>query len=110
MYAPYTFNPDTKTAMSQATATKTIDVRAIPGPERHATIFSAFRALPIGDAIEISNDHDPRPLYHQFQAEAPGNFSWLYLESGPEVWRVSIQKLGRSHGAGECCGVCGGGA
>ncbi|URI07913.1 DUF2249 domain-containing protein [Aquincola tertiaricarbonis] len=96
--------------MSQATASNMIDVRAIPGPERHATIFAAFKALAIGDALEISNDHDPRPLYHQFQAEVPGNFSWMYLQNGPAVWRVSVQKLGRSHGAGGCCGVCGGGA
>jgi len=96
--------------MTQVTAGDTIDVREIPPRERYAAVFAAFRALAFGDALEVVNDHDPKPLYHQFQAEAPGNFSWLSAQSGPDVWRVSIQKLGRSHAAGECCGVCGGGA
>jgi uncharacterized protein (DUF2249 family) len=36
------------------------------------------------------NDHDPKPLYYQFQAEIGPKFEWQYLEQGPEVWRVRI--------------------
>lgn len=36
------------------------------------------------------NDHDPKPLYYQFEAEHAGQFTWEYLEQGPEVWRVRI--------------------
>ncbi|MHB1250237.1 MAG: DUF2249 domain-containing protein [Polaromonas sp.] len=39
------------------------------------------------------NDHDPKPLYYQFDAEHPGEFTWDYLESGPETWRVRIGKI-----------------
>jgi uncharacterized protein (DUF2249 family) len=38
------------------------------------------------------NDHDPKPLYYQFDAEHSGAFTWDYLESGPETWRVRIGK------------------
>lgn len=93
-------------SMTHATASTTLDVRAIAPHDRHATIFAAFRALGLGDALEIVNDHDPKPLYYQFQADAPGNFSWVYRQNGPDVWRVNIHKLARSHSAGECCGVC----
>jgi uncharacterized protein (DUF2249 family) len=38
----------------------------------------------------LVNDHDSKPLYYQFAAEHEGQFSWGYLEQGPEVWRVRI--------------------
>lgn len=97
--------------MTAATASITIDVREIAPRERHATIFQAFRALGVGDEFEIVNDHDPRPLYYQFQSESPGTFSWDYLQNGPDEWHVSIKKLARSDGpSGGCCGGCCGGS
>lgn len=40
-----------------------IDVRRLEPRFRHAHIFSTFAALDVGSAIELVNDHDPRPLY-----------------------------------------------
>lgn len=77
--------------------------------ERHSTIFAAFRGLPVGDTLELLNDHDPLPLYHQLQAQAPGGFSWAYLERGPALWKVAIRRLAVDFGDGQCCGHCGGG-
>ncbi|HJV72148.1 DUF2249 domain-containing protein [Ideonella sp.] len=94
--------------MTHSTQGTTIDVREIPPRERHPLIFSTFRGLAAGEALELVNDHDPRPLYHQFQAEMPGQFSWGYLQAGPELWRVRIQKHGGAHSDGRCCGSCGG--
>jgi uncharacterized protein (DUF2249 family) len=95
--------------MSDASTTR-VDVRTIAPRERHPLIFSTFRGLPAGVAMELVNDHDPKPLYYQFQAELPGGFAWDYLEAGPDTWRVSITKLARSANAeGRCCGSCGGG-
>jgi len=94
--------------MSTASTT-TVDVRDIAPRERHPLIFSTFRKLPAGETMELVNDHDPKPLYHQFQAEAPGKFSWDCLEDGPDTWRVSITKLASSPSDGRCCGCCGGG-
>ncbi len=39
-------------------------------------------------------DHDPKPLRYQFEAEHAGQFTWLYPESGPAVWRVRIGRVG----------------
>ena len=41
----------------------------------------------------LVNDHDPKPLYYQFAAEHEGEFSWGYLEEGPDVWRVRIGRV-----------------
>ena len=71
-----------------------LDVRAIPPPQKHPTILSRFDALQPGQSFTLVNDHDPKPLYYQFNAEQPGRFEWEYLESGPSVWRVRIGKAG----------------
>lgn len=70
----------------------TIDVRPIVPRERHPLIFGTFDNLGPGDALLLINDHDPKPLFYQFQAEASGEFTWEYLETGPEVWQVRIGK------------------
>jgi uncharacterized protein (DUF2249 family) len=85
-----------------------VDVREIAPRDRHPLIFATFRSLGVNETMELVNDHDPKPLYYQFQAELPGQFSWDYLQSGPEVWRVSIAKLAQPHSDGRCCGSCGG--
>jgi uncharacterized protein (DUF2249 family) len=73
-----------------------LDVRQEPPVRRHALIFETFEALAPGSGFELRNDHDPKPLYYQFAAERAGQFTWDYLEQGPEVWRV---RIGRSPAA-----------
>ncbi len=70
-----------------------LDVREVVPRERHTLIFDRFNGLRPGEAFVLVNDHDPRPLYYQFQAEHTGRFSWDYLEQGPQVWQV---RIGRS--------------
>jgi uncharacterized protein (DUF2249 family) len=72
-----------------------IDVRQIPGPQRHPLIFRTFEALHPGEALELLNDHDPFPLHDQFSFMKRGQFSWEYLEQGPDLWRVRIGKIER---------------
>jgi uncharacterized protein (DUF2249 family) len=69
-----------------------LDVRDVVPRERHMMILDTFTDLKPGEAFVLLNDHDPRPLYYQFQAEYTGQFSWDYLEEGPEVWRVRIAR------------------
>lgn len=67
-----------------------LDVRSEIPARRHELIFDTFESLASGTAFELVNDHDPKPLWYQFEAERPGTFTWDYLEQGPEVWRVRI--------------------
>jgi uncharacterized protein (DUF2249 family) len=80
---------------SSATAAATpadpvLDVRAMAPARRHETIFDSYQALSPGAGFVLVNDHDPKPLRYQFEAEHAGQFSWDYLEEGPAVWRVRI--------------------
>lgn len=70
-----------------------VDVRTLPHGQRHEIIFDKFRALANGAGFELVNDHDPKPLYYQFDAQYGGAFSWDYLEQGPEVWRVRVGRV-----------------
>jgi uncharacterized protein (DUF2249 family) len=70
-----------------------LDVRDIVPRDRHPLIFDTFDRLAPGQSFVLINDHDPKPLCYQFQAEQPGQVRWEYLEQGPEVWRVRIGRL-----------------
>lgn len=76
--------------MSNATIKTTVDVRTVPPPQRHPMIFGTFNQLIPGEAMMLVNDHDPKPLFYQFQAELGDIFTWDYIERGPEVWQVRI--------------------
>lgn len=70
-----------------------IDVRSLPPAQRHQKIFELVGGLAHGEAFVLINDHDPKPLYYQLEAEHPNQFSWTYLERGPQAWRVEIGRL-----------------
>lgn len=79
--------------MCADTAENIVDVRSVRPAERHPMIFGAFEDLAPGQAFVLVNDHDPKPLYYQFQAERTGQFTWDYVEQGPKTWRVRITKV-----------------
>lgn len=71
-----------------------LDVRVEPPARRHGLIFGKYFKLAPGEGFVIVNDHDPKPLRYQFEAQYKGLFTWDYLEEGPEVWRVRVGKVG----------------
>lgn len=73
-----------------------IDVRTLVPMQRHQKIFQLVDELAPGGKFVLINDHDPKPLYYQLEAEHPQQFSWAYLERGPEVWRVEICRLSKA--------------
>ena len=81
----------TKRAASETD--RVLDVRPMAPAQRHQTIFATYRALGADEAFLLVNDHDPKPLQYQFEAEHAGAFTWDYLERGPQVWRVRIGRV-----------------
>lgn len=80
----------------ETTTDNTIDVRSLVPAQRHQKIFELVAELEPGASFVLVNDHDPKPLYYQLEAEHPKQFSWTYLERGPTVWRVEIGKLSQA--------------
>jgi uncharacterized protein (DUF2249 family) len=81
--------PSSKETVMTA-ATRELDVRQEIPARRHELIFETYHALSAGEQFILVNDHDPKPLYYQFAAEHADQFTWEYLEEGPEVWKVRI--------------------
>jgi uncharacterized protein (DUF2249 family) len=70
---------------------ETLDLRLLPPVERHKKIFQKWEALLPGEVLRIINDHDPKPLYYQFEAEQKGKFEWQYEQRGPVDWIANIK-------------------
>ncbi|HEY9450713.1 MAG TPA: DUF2249 domain-containing protein, partial [Gemmatimonadaceae bacterium] len=75
------------------TEDRVLDVRPETPRRRHEIIFDEFAKLKPGSAYILVNDHDPKPLWYQFDAEHAGEFTWDSIEAGPEVWRVRIGRV-----------------
>ena len=82
--------------------------RPLGSHNRRSLVFSKFDQLGVDMTMVLVNDQDPLTLRNQFELEKPNLFSWTYLESGPDVWRVAVTKLKGKHGVDHCCGACGG--
>jgi len=70
-----------------------LDLRSIIPFERHELIFQKWNALKPGETLQIINDHDPKPLRYQFEAEYKNQFEWEYVQKGPKDWIVKIKRL-----------------
>jgi uncharacterized protein (DUF2249 family)/iron-sulfur cluster repair protein YtfE (RIC family) len=78
-----------------------LDVRSLAPAQRHQSIFASYHALAPGTGFILVNDHDPKPLRYQFEAEHADEFAWDSIEAGPQVWRVRIGKAPSSRPGGE---------
>lgn len=70
-----------------------LDLRPLPPFERHEKIFQMWDALKPGETLKITNDHDPKPLHYQFEAEYTNQYEWEYEAEGPKDWIVKIKKV-----------------
>lgn len=75
--------------------TDVLDIRPLPPRERHERIFRALDELAVGATVRLVNDHDPKPLRYQLDAERPSQFTWHPIETGPEQWAVDITSRAR---------------
>lgn len=70
-----------------------LDVRPLRKPDKHPTIFATYQRLSVGESFVLVNNHDPKHLHDEFEADHAGSYDWEYLEKGPAVWRIRITKL-----------------
>ncbi|MFS4091200.1 DUF2249 domain-containing protein [Streptomyces sp. AF1A] len=67
-----------------------INATELPHGRRHPRIFARYARLAPGEAFTLINNHDPKPLRREFEATYPGDFTWEYLETGPQRWQIRI--------------------
>lgn len=70
-----------------------LDVRTLPGPQRHPRIFALLDQLSPGEELVLINDHEPKPLRYQIQANQPDCFEWDPRETATHEWTVRIRRL-----------------
>lgn len=70
-----------------------LDVRPIEPKHRFEQIMGTYHELVPGETLELVVDHDPKCMYYTLEAEhGAETFSFQYLEEGPKVWQVHVQK------------------
>lgn len=69
-----------------------LEVHALPKVVRHALLFHAEDALPVGENIRILAPHEPRPLFEHLQ-DSESHYRVETLEEGPVDWRYRITRL-----------------
>jgi uncharacterized protein (DUF2249 family) len=74
------------------TEERVIDVREINPRIRHTLIIQLFEHLDNVSSLQLLADHDPRPLRLQLEAKDGERCRWTYLEQGPDLWRVRLQR------------------
>ncbi|TYL38528.1 hypothetical protein CV102_12055 [Natronococcus pandeyae] len=71
-----------------------LDVREVSPPERHPMIHEAFEDLEPGESLTIVNDHEPKPLFYEFQAEVDSFDADGYAveRAGPNEFEATFPK------------------
>ncbi len=70
----------------------TLDVRPVPHAIRHATVFGALQAIPVGGSLDLVAPHDPQPLLRQIATREAGAIDVRYLVEGPEAWTLRLTR------------------
>jgi uncharacterized protein (DUF2249 family) len=81
-----------KNVSADAPAAVIIHAPVLPPAIRHQTIFGVFEALPVSYSALLINDHDPKPLIYQLQAEKPDVYRFEYVERGPERYALQVTR------------------
>lgn len=74
-----------------------LDLRPVPRPQRHRLVFDAYERLALDAALEIVNDHEPKRLVRELEAELAGACDWEPVAAESEgEWRARITKRSRT--------------
>lgn len=64
----------------------------IPPPTELAEILRVFDGLDGGEGLMLSNDHYPKSILRELQAQRPCLFDWNVLEMGPTRFRIEVRR------------------
>jgi uncharacterized protein (DUF2249 family) len=70
-----------------------IDLTIVPMIRRLDTILAAWKKLPNGHALRITNDKEPKPLQFLFRSTKAGRHEWTCEQQGTDTWVALIRKI-----------------
>lgn len=73
-------------------APNALDIRPLPRARRHAAVLATFDRLDAGESFVLVTGEDPSDLCTCLTAERPSQARWTYLDDGPFVWHVRIER------------------
>lgn len=74
------------------TAPNALDVRPLPPARKAATVLATFDRLDAGESFVLVDNRDPNAVCARLDAERPDQGRWTYLQDGPYVWHVRIER------------------
>jgi uncharacterized protein (DUF2249 family) len=74
------------------TSERVVHVRDIDPRHRHTVIFQLIEHLNMDSSLQLVVDHNPKALCFQLEAKHGQRYRWTYLEQGPDIWRVRLQR------------------
>ncbi|MFB6120490.1 MAG: DUF2249 domain-containing protein [Halobacteriaceae archaeon] len=74
--------------------TEELDLRDVPPPQRHPKIHETFEGLESGEELILVNDHEPKPLFYEMQAEVDAFDAENYTvdQIGPNEFVATLPK------------------
>ncbi|WIV13396.1 DUF2249 domain-containing protein [Proteiniborus sp. MB09-C3] len=71
---------------------KTVDLSNSEHNDKHKAIFDAFDTLDLGEKMLLIDSTDPTHLFNKLDEERETKLDWRYVEEGPDLWKVSVEK------------------
>jgi uncharacterized protein (DUF2249 family) len=69
-----------------------IDLDVLPaGQVTDAAVNRLLRLRP-GEQVELRSGRDPWPVWRRMDGLCPGGYGFVYLQEGPERWRVQVTR------------------
>lgn len=65
---------------------------SIPKPMRSGAVIGGLTSLRSEQQVVLVADHAPAPLLTALERVAPAAFDIVYLEEGPQTWRVQVTR------------------
>jgi len=69
-----------------------IDLDALPAGQALDAAVGRLLRLGQGEHVELRSRSDPYQLWRQVAEFAPGGYSLVYLQEGPERWAVEVTR------------------
>jgi uncharacterized protein (DUF2249 family) len=71
---------------------RVIELDALPPDQAVEAVARRLMRLRRDERVEIRSGRDPVPVWQRIDELAPGRYSFVYLEDGPDRWRVRVTR------------------